>query len=43
MKLKTEHNGAKRGRGAYYGSKLDAKRRSNKARREAGKRACKEG
>ena len=40
MKIKTEHSGAKRGKGAFYGRKRDAKRVSNKARRAAGKRAC---
>lgn len=38
MKIKTEHSGAKRGCGAYYGRKRDAKRRSNKARRAADKK-----
>jgi hypothetical protein len=41
MKIKTEHSGAKRGKGAFYGRKADAKRHSNKARRSAGKRAIK--
>jgi hypothetical protein len=40
MKIKTEHNGAKRGSGAYYGRKRDAKRLSNKTRRAADKRAA---
>lgn len=29
---KTEHAGAKRGRGTYWGCKADAKRESNKVR-----------
>lgn len=33
--VKTEHSGAKRGKGAYYGRKAEAKRESNKARRAA--------
>jgi hypothetical protein len=33
MKIKTEHSGAKRGKGAFYGRKAEAKRLSNKARR----------
>ncbi len=41
MKIKTEHNGAKRGNGAYYGRKRDAKRLSNKARRAADRRTTK--
>lgn len=32
---KTEHAGSKRGRGAYFGGKTDAKKESNKARRVA--------
>lgn len=38
MKIKTEHSGAKRGSGAYYGRKRDAKRHSNKVRRAADKK-----
>lgn len=34
---KTEHSGAKHGNGAYWGRKVDAKRESNKARRNAGR------
>jgi len=34
---KTEHAGAKKGKGAYWGPKKDAKKESNRARREAGK------
>jgi hypothetical protein len=42
---KTEHAGAKRGRGAYYGYKRDAKKESNRKRRsrrqqESGSRKC---
>jgi len=36
---KTEHSGAKKGKGAYYGRKKDAKKDSNKARRAAGQAA----
>jgi hypothetical protein len=34
---KTEHAGAKKGRGAYWGRKVDAKRESNRKRREDAK------
>jgi hypothetical protein len=34
---KTEHYGAKKERGAYWGRKVDAKRESNRKRREAAK------
>lgn len=34
---KTEHSGAKKGKGAYYGRKKEAKRDSNKNRRNADK------
>ncbi|MBI2689322.1 MAG: hypothetical protein HYX27_23705 [Acidobacteria bacterium] len=34
---KTEHNGPKRGKGAYWGRKREAKKQSNKIRRENGK------
>jgi hypothetical protein len=34
---KTEHTGAKHGRGAYWGPKKDAKRESNKIRRRRAK------
>jgi len=34
---KTEHAGAKKGRGAYWGRKKEAKKESNKVRREADK------
>ena len=36
---KLEHAGAKKGRGAFYGRKVEAKRASNRRRREADKRA----
>lgn len=35
---KTEHSGAKHGSGAYWGSKKDAKKESNKIRRRNWKR-----
>lgn len=35
---KTEHCGAKRGRGAYYGHKKDAKQHSRKRRRSNAKK-----
>ncbi|MDE1970209.1 MAG: hypothetical protein KGI50_01370 [Patescibacteria group bacterium] len=35
---KTEHAGSKKGRGAYWGRKCDAKRESNKKRRQDGKK-----
>jgi len=31
--LKTEHSGSKKGRGAYWGHKMDAKKESKKLRR----------
>jgi len=34
---KTEHAGPKKGRGAYWGRKKDAKKESNKVRREVDK------
>jgi hypothetical protein len=34
---KTEHSGAKKGRGAYYGRKKYAKKESNRIRREIDK------
>jgi hypothetical protein len=34
---KSEHAGAKKGRGAYWGRKVAAKKESNRARREADK------
>lgn len=39
---KTEHSGAKKGKGAYYGRKKDAKKDSNKNRRNAGKATTKQ-
>lgn len=33
-RLKTEHNGAKKGKGAFYGRKQEAKECSNKNRRQ---------
>jgi hypothetical protein len=39
---KTEHSGAKKGRGAYWGHKVDAKHESNKKRRSNNKEAVKE-
>lgn len=39
---KTEHSGAKKGKGAFYGRKKEAKRDSNKNRRQADKAAVKE-
>jgi hypothetical protein len=40
---KTEHAGPKRGSGAYWGRKVDAKRESNKVRRESAKKAVPQG
>jgi hypothetical protein len=40
---KSEHAGAKQGRGAYWGRKADAKRESNKVRRENAKRVIRQG
>ena len=39
---KTEHSGAKKGKGAYYGRKKEAKRDSNKNRRKADKAQTKD-
>ncbi len=39
--IKTEHAGAKNG-GGYWGKRREAKKVSNKLRREAGKAAAKE-
>jgi hypothetical protein len=36
---KTEHAGPKKSRGAYWGRKVDAKKESNRVRRENDKRA----
>lgn len=41
--MKTEHNGSKKGNGAFYGRKADAKARSNKARRAVGKKEARNG
>jgi len=35
--VKTEHDGPKRGEGAYWGYKRDAKKESDKVRRRANK------
>jgi len=40
---KTEHAGPKMGRGAYWGRKADAKRESNKVRRENAKKVVRQG
>lgn len=40
--MKTEHNGAKRGKGAWYGRKAEAKALSNTARRKADKTTTRE-
>lgn len=40
---KTEHAGSKKGEGAYWGRKTDAKRESNRVRREVAKRAVRQG
>jgi len=40
---KTEHSGLKKGSGAYWGYKKDAKHESNKKRREDGKTLSKAG
>lgn len=37
---KTEHSGAKKGVGAYWGRKRDAKADSNKGRRRRDKKEC---
>ena len=39
---KTEHSGAKKGRGAYWGKKRFAKKESNKMRRTNDKKSEKE-
>ena len=39
---KTEHAGPKKGSGAYWGRKADAKRESNRVRRENAKRAVRQ-
>lgn len=40
---KTEHSGAKKGNGAYWGTKKNAKEESNKKRREVSKELAKKG
>jgi hypothetical protein len=40
---KTEHAGPKKGSGAYWGRKADAKCESNRVRRENAKRAVRQG
>lgn len=42
-RIKTEHNGAKKGSGAFYGRKAEAKRLSNKARRAADRTEARNG
>jgi len=37
---KTEHAGPKKGNGAFYGPKADAKKASNRRRREGDRRAA---
>lgn len=37
---KTEHAGSKKGGGAYWGRKVDAKRESNRKRREDARLLC---
>jgi hypothetical protein len=39
---KTEHGGPKRGNGAYWGCRWDAKKESNRIRRENAKRQVRE-
>jgi len=39
---RTKHSGAKKGRGAFYGRKVEAKRDSNRRRRETDKRAARD-
>jgi len=39
---KTEHSGVKKGKGAYWGHKVDAKRESNRRRREVDKKTVSE-
>jgi hypothetical protein len=42
-KLKTEHAGAKKGRGAFYGKKAIAKLTSNRSRRRNDVKSVEEG
>lgn len=37
---KTEHAGSKRGQGAYWGRKQEAKKASNRKRRDDSKKIC---
>lgn len=39
---KTEHSGPKKGCGAYWGLKVDAKKESNRKRREIDKKLARE-
>jgi len=39
-RVKTEHNGPKRGRGAFWGPRQEAKKESNRKRRTDDKRAA---
>jgi hypothetical protein len=39
---KSEHNGSKRGKGAYYGRKRNAKQESNRIRRDSNKSEIRE-
>jgi len=39
---RTEHSGSKKGCGAFWGRKVDAKKQSNRKRRENDKRLIKE-
>lgn len=41
--VKTEHNGAKHGNGAYWGRKVDAKKESNKKRRSNDRKEVRHG
>jgi hypothetical protein len=40
--IKTEHSGLKKGCGAFWGRKVDAKKQSNRKRRETDKKVIKE-
>ena len=40
--IRTEHSGAKRGKGAYWGRKVEAKAESNRKRRQNDKLASRE-
>jgi len=42
MAIKTEHAGSKKGNGAYWGRKAEAKKASKKARRNRAKQECKQ-